>query len=48
MVIYALALSVLQQKFNYKSTSIKQVGFENDLSLVGKIQDAKKLWETVR
>jgi len=42
MTIYALALSVLQQKINYKSTSIKQVGFADDLSGGSKVQDVKK------
>jgi len=48
MAIYALAISVLQQKISYKSTSVKQVGFADDLSGGGKVQDVKKWWDAVR
>ena len=47
MAMYAIGLSVLQDKISYDKTRVKQVAYADDLSGAGKITDLKDWWDMV-
>lgn len=47
MAMYAIGLSVLQDKIVFGKTNVKQVAYADDLSGAGKITDIKGWWDLV-
>ena len=47
MAMYALAMTMLQQRIKYETTNVKQVAYADDLTGAGKVEDVRKWWDLV-